>query len=95
MVDMVVTQRVNPGMEQTFEALARHITANTLANDHGCLRYEWYRADAPQTYILLERWTDVGSVQAHLKSEHIAALMPKFRECVPEMFSVMQLTRIE
>jgi quinol monooxygenase YgiN len=78
MVDMVVTQRVKPGMEQTFEALARRITANTLANDHGCLRYEWYRADAPQTYILPERWTDVGSVQAHLKSEHIAGSCRNF-----------------
>jgi quinol monooxygenase YgiN len=95
MVDMVVTQRVKPGMEQVFEALARQLAANTLANDEGCLRYEWYRADAPQTYILIERWADMAAVQAHLKSGHIAALMPKFRECVPETFSVIQLERLE
>jgi quinol monooxygenase YgiN len=95
MVDMVVTQRVNPGMEQAFEALARRLTTNTLANDEGCLRYEWYRGAAPQTYILIERWTDMAAVQAHLKAAHIAALMPEILECVPEMFSVMQLTRLE
>lgn len=42
-------------MEATFEALARELTANTMSQDKGCLRYEWYRADAPQTYVLVER----------------------------------------
>jgi quinol monooxygenase YgiN len=82
-------------MEQAFEAIARQITANTLSKDEGCLRYEWYRAEAPQTYILIERWTDQAAAQAHIKAEHIAALMPKLMDCVPEKFSVMRLTRIE
>ena len=94
-MDMVVTQRVNAGMEEAFEAIARQLAANTLAQDKGCLRYEWFRADAPQTYILIERWTDQAAVQAHLKADHLAALMPKYMECVPEKFSVLRLTRIE
>jgi quinol monooxygenase YgiN len=65
MINVVVTQRVNAGMEEAWEAIAREITANTLSQDQGCLRYEWYRADAPQTYILIERWTDQAAVQAH------------------------------
>jgi quinol monooxygenase YgiN len=92
---VVVTQRVNAGKEEAFEAIARQVTANTLSKDAGCLRYEWYRADAPQTYILIERWTDQAAVQAHLKAEHFTALMPKIRDCVPEKFSAMRLTRIE
>ena len=44
LIDVIVTQRVHPGKEQTFEALAREITANTLAKDKGCLRHEWYRS---------------------------------------------------
>jgi quinol monooxygenase YgiN len=95
MIDVVVTQRVNAGMEDAFEALAREITVNTLSQDKGCLRYEWYRADAPQTYILIERWTDQAAVQAHLKANHFAAIMPKSMECVPEKFSAMRLTLIE
>lgn len=95
MVDMIVTQRVKPGMEQAFEALARQVAENTLANDEGCLRYEWYRGEAPQTYILIERWTEMAAAHTHLKSAHLAALAPKIRECVPEMFSVMLLTRLE
>jgi quinol monooxygenase YgiN len=95
MINAFVTQRVNAGMEEAFEAIAREITTNTLSQDKGCLRYEWYRADAPRTYILIERWTDIASAQAHIKAEHIAALMPKYMDCVPEKFSVMRLTRIE
>jgi len=86
---------VNAGKEEAFEAIAREITANTLSQDKGCLRYEWYRAETPQTYILIERWTDSPSAQAHIKAEHIAALMPKYMDCVPERFSVMKLTRID
>ena len=95
MLDMVVTQRVNPGMEEAFEAVVRQIEANTLAHDEGCLRYEWYRAAEPHTYILLERWTDRDAVQKHLSADHMTAMMPKLMECVPERFSVLRLTRLE
>jgi quinol monooxygenase YgiN len=95
MIDVVVTQRVNAGMEEAFETIAREVTANTLSQDKGCLRYEWYRAEAPQTYILIERWTDHAAAHAHINADHIAALMPRIRDCVPEKFSAMRLTRIE
>lgn len=95
MINVVVTQRVNAGMEEAFEAIARELTANTLSQDKGCLRYEWYRAEAPQTYILIERWTDQAAVQAHLKANHFATIMPKIMACVPEKFSAIRLTRIE
>jgi quinol monooxygenase YgiN len=94
MFDVVVTQRVKPGKEQEFEALARQLEANTLANDKGCLRYEWYRAETPQTYILVERWTDQAAAQTHLKADHFTALLPKLRECVPEPFSITRLMRL-
>ena len=63
MMDVVVTQPVNAGMEEAFEAIVRQVTANTLSRDEGCLRYEWYRAEAPQTYILIERWTDQAAAR--------------------------------
>ena len=36
MINVVVTQRVNAGMEEAWEAIAREITANTLSQDKGC-----------------------------------------------------------
>jgi len=52
-------------------------------------------ADTPQTYILIERWTDQEAVQAHLNADHLAALMRKIRQCVPETFSAMRLIHRE
>ncbi len=94
MLDIVVTQRVHPGKEREFEELARQLEANTVAKDKGCLRYEWYRSETPHTYILIERWTDRAAVQAHLKAEHVVSILPKLRECVPEPFSILRLTRL-
>jgi quinol monooxygenase YgiN len=95
MIDVVVTQRVNVGMEEAFEAILRELAANTRAQDKGCLRYEWYRADAAQTYVLLERWADEQSIQDHLKANHVVALLPRMRDCIPEKYSALRLASIE
>lgn len=92
MFDAVVTQRVKPGKEAEAEALLREVAAATLANDVGCLRYEWYRSDQPGTYILVERWTDRAAAGVHLKAPHLAEFMRKFEACAVEKFSVTVLT---
>ncbi len=94
MFDCVVTQRVIAGKEAEFEALLRQLEANTLAGDQGCLRYEWYRAELPQTYTLLERWTDRAAAEAHLRAPHFVALLPKLRDCATEWFTILRLTRL-
>jgi quinol monooxygenase YgiN len=94
MFDCVVTQRVIAGREVEFEALLRQLEANTLASDRGCLRYEWYRAELPQTYTLLERWTDRAAAEAHLRAPHFLALLPKLRDCATEWFTIVRLARV-
>jgi quinol monooxygenase YgiN len=95
MFDCVVTQRINPGREAEFEALLRELEASTLASDQGCLRYEWYRAELPQTYTLLERWTDRSAAEAHLRAPHFLALLPKLRDCATEWFTIVRLARLD
>jgi len=95
MIDIVVTQRIQPGMEAEAEVLFREVEAATLAKDKGCLRYEWYRAEEPGTYILLERWSDREAIQAHFKSEHMAQLLPKLASCAVEKFTSVRLSRLE
>jgi len=92
--NIVATQRVLPGKESECEALLREAEAATLANDKGCLRYEWYRSETPQTYILLERWTDRAAVQAHLAAPHILAVRGKLQGLVPEAFTFVRLTKL-
>ncbi len=95
MIDIVVTQRIKPGFEAEAEALFREVETATLANDKGCLRYEWYRAEEPGTYILVERWSDRDAIQAHFKSAHMSALMPKLAPYAVEKFTTQRLTRLD
>ena len=57
MIDMIVTLQVRPGMEAKAEDLLRQLENETTENDPGCLRYQWYKAEQPCLYYLLERWT--------------------------------------
>jgi quinol monooxygenase YgiN len=94
MFDSIVTQRVAPGREAEFEALARQLEVDT-AEEEGCLRYEWYRGEAPQTYVLIERWRDRAAAAAHLEAPHLRAILPRLRDCSTEWFTVMGLTRLQ
>jgi quinol monooxygenase YgiN len=78
-LNVVVTRRVQVGKEMEVEAILRDMQAATLANDKGCLRYEWYRASAPQTYILLESWADQAATQEHLNAPHVVSALEKLR----------------
>ena len=94
-LDLLVTVRFQAGDAAEREALFREMQASTLANDEGCLRYEWYRAkDAPDTYYLLERWTSRAAVDAHLAAPHLSALFDRFRALAPEAFVATDLLRL-
>ena len=73
----IATLRIQPGKEEEVEAILRDIQAATLANDKGCLRYEWYRASTELTYILLERWADQAAAQEHLNAPHVVTAVEK------------------
>jgi quinol monooxygenase YgiN len=90
----IVTQKILPAKRAEFEALVKELEANTVRNDEGCLRYEWYRSDEPDTYYVIESWTDEAAVKAHLKASHLSALMPKLAECVPGPFSFVKIARV-
>ena len=81
--DFLVTLRVRAGKEKEVEAILRDLQATTLTNAKSCLRYEWYRASTPQTYILLDRWTDLAAAQDHTKAPYLVSAMEKILSLVP------------
>ena len=93
-LNIVVTMRVHAGKEDEAETLLRQMEASTLANDAGCLRYAWYRAQAPQTFVLIEGWTDDAAVQAHLAAPHMAEMFQKIMPLMAEPFTPMALTKL-
>jgi quinol monooxygenase YgiN len=95
MINMITTLQVKLGMEAKAENLMRLLEIETAENDRGCLRYQWYRAEQPSLYYLLERWTDQEAKEAHLKAAHMAKIVPQIAECAVEKATRTQLTRLE
>jgi quinol monooxygenase YgiN len=93
-VNALATLRVQAGKETVVEAILRDIQSSTLANDKGCLRYEWYRASTPQTYILLERWSHQAAAQDHLNAPHVVGAIEKLLSLVRENPQAVRLTKL-
>ena len=93
-LNVVVTRRVQAGKEEKVEAILRDLQAATLANDKGCLRYEWYRASTSQTYMLLESWVDQAAAQQHLKAPHVVIALEKLLLLVAEQPQAVRLTKL-
>ena len=93
-LNVVVTRRVQAGKEEEVEAILRDLQAATLANDKGCLRYEWYRASTPQTYMLLESWADQAAARQHLKAPHVVIALEKLLLLVAEQPQAVLLTKL-
>jgi quinol monooxygenase YgiN len=92
--DALATLRIQPGKEEDVEAFLRDSQAATLANDKGCLRYEWYRASTPQTYILLQRWADRAAAQEHLNAPHVVSAVEILLPLVLAQPQAVRLTKL-
>ena len=90
----IATLRIQPGKEEEVEAILRDIQAATLANDKGCLRYEWYRASTELTYILLERWADQAAAQEHLNAPHVVTAVEKLLPLALAQPQAVRLTKL-
>jgi quinol monooxygenase YgiN len=94
MIDMILMLQVKTGMETRAEDLLRELEQETAENDPGCLRYQWYKAEQPNLYYLLQRWTDQKAVDAHVKAAHMARLLPLLAECAAQKATTTRLTRL-
>jgi len=94
MIDLIVTLQVKPGMEEKAEDLLRQFEYEAAENEQGCLRYQWYKAEQPDLYYLLQRWTNQAALDAHYKAPHMATLMPRIAECTVGKYTTTRLTRL-
>jgi quinol monooxygenase YgiN len=93
-VNALATLRVQAGKEAEVEAILRDSQSATLANDKGCLHYEWYRASTPQTHIRLQRWSDQAAAQDQLNAPHIVSAVEKLLSLVLENPKAILLTKL-
>ena len=94
MLGVVATIKVKPGMEKDFEAVAKELVAKVNANEAGCKLYALHRAEAPNTYVFMERYADQAAVDAHRATDYFKALGRKMGEYMEGRAEVMRLTEV-
>jgi quinol monooxygenase YgiN len=92
-VNVIATRKVVPGKQKEFEEILKEMETGTLANDKGCLRYEWYRSDAPHTYILLEHWADRAAVLSHQQAPHMVAIRSRVASIAADDLTFVSLSK--
>jgi quinol monooxygenase YgiN len=76
-IRQVITFRVKPGAGPDFVAKFSPIVAS-VRKEPGCLEYQLFVAqDAPETFVMLERWQDQAALEAALAKAHSKGDDPK------------------
>jgi quinol monooxygenase YgiN len=82
MSEIVVVGRLTarPGKQDELTEVLSALAAQTHAED-GCLLYALHReVDDPARYALIERWASPEALEAHLRSDHFAAVIARADE---------------
>jgi len=82
-VTVVATFEARPGKEAELKQALLSLLAPTR-KEAGCINYDLHVSqDSPAKFLFHENWTSKELLDAHLKSRHIAALLPRVGElCV-------------
>jgi quinol monooxygenase YgiN len=80
---VVATFEARPGKEAELRQSLLALLAPTR-KEAGCVNYDLHIApDNPAKFLFHENWTGKEMLDAHLKSPHLAALLPRVDElCV-------------
>ncbi len=89
---IVARLQVKEGAQARFEAAFARARERTL-NDTGVITYELNRDDVETTrFVVYERWRSLPDLEAHLRTDHIAALINVTNDvlAVPADFTVVR-----
>ncbi len=79
-VTVVATFQAKPGKESELRTALLGLVAPTR-QEAGCLNYDLHASpEDPSKFLFHENWTSQAHLDAHLKSPHIAALLPRVEE---------------
>lgn len=82
-ITVVATFQARAGKEAELKTALLGLLAPTR-KEAGCLNYDLHQLpEDPARFLFHENWTSKALLDAHLKSAHIAALLPRVGElCV-------------
>jgi quinol monooxygenase YgiN len=79
-ITVVATFQARPGRETELKEALTSLVAPTR-KEAGCLNYDLHASpEDPAKFLFHENWTSQAQLDAHLKSAHIAALLPRVDE---------------
>jgi len=79
-VTVVATFEARPGQEAELKKVLLGLVAPTH-KEAGCLNYDLHASpENPARFMFHENWTSKELLDQHLKSAHIAALLPRVNE---------------
>jgi quinol monooxygenase YgiN len=83
MIGVIATLKVQDGKNAEFEAIFTELAKQVRANEKGNLAYALTKSRAdPNTYKVLELYTDQDALTAHGQSEYFKAAGPKMGPCL-------------
>jgi quinol monooxygenase YgiN len=82
-IGVVATLKVAEGKNADFEAVFTALAAQVKANEAGCLAYCLTKSRTdPQTYKVLELYTDQDALTHHGGTDYFKAAGPKLGPCL-------------
>ena len=83
MIGIVAPLKVQEGKNAEFEAVFKDLAAQVRANEKGNLAYALTKSRAdPNTYKVLELYTDQAAVDVHGQTDYFRAAGPKMGPCL-------------
>ncbi len=82
-IGIIATLKVQDGKNAEFEGIFRDLAAQVRANEKGCLAYQLTKSRSdPNTYKVLELYTDQAAVDHHGQTDYFRAAGPKMGPCM-------------
>jgi quinol monooxygenase YgiN len=95
MLGVVATIKVKDGQGAEFEKVATELVKKVNENEKGCLLYQLYQGEEPNTYVFMERYKDQAAVEEHRGTEYFKTLgraMGAFMDGKPVVQRFKQVT---
>jgi quinol monooxygenase YgiN len=74
MIGVVATIKVKEGQGAEFEKVATELVRKVNENEKGCLLYQLYHGEEPNTYVFMERYKDQAAVDEHRGTDYFKTL---------------------
>ena len=86
MITVTAVQTVLPGKDAELDALMLRLMADVKANEPGCLRFDYVRADADgRTRLVYEQYRDQVAFEYHKTRPYLREFFPALLQCLAGM----------